>query len=279
MTLGKNIKKYRTEAGMTQEDLGNAVGVSAQAVSKWENEESMPDTALILPVSDALSVSADVLLGKETRYRRDVYDSLCTLFRENGGKNEFSLLWEIVWNAYKGLWGNETSEYVPEEIGRYIGRASEIVQDGGFVRASHDEKMPFFYLFPGEKADWTKAVQPDEKVQAVFAALSDKDTVDALRWLFRKDADWRMGHRFEFPVLVREAGIPAEAAEKVHGNLMALGALGERDVNIDGVERRLCSDWVNDRLLAILVLAYEYCHQSERYSLQATVRRKAYLED
>ena len=52
MTLGKNIKKYRTEAGMTQEELGEAVGVSAQAVSKWENEESMPDTALLLPIAD-----------------------------------------------------------------------------------------------------------------------------------------------------------------------------------------------------------------------------------
>ena len=277
MTLGKNIKKYRTEAGLTQEELGAAVGVSAQAVSKWENEESMPDTALLLPISDALGLSTDVLLGKETRYKRDVYDSLCTMFRQNGDDSRFSLLWEIMWNAYKGLWGNETSGYHPDERQWYRGRASEIFKDGGFVRISHDEKMPFLYLFPGEGADWTKAVQPDERVKTVFAALADEDTVNAVRWLLSHDYDWMTGYRFEFPVLVKGAGIPEDAAEQVHGHLRALGLIEEKTVNIDGVERTLCTYWANYQVLALLVLAYEYCHTTNNYALQSSMRSKPLL--
>lgn len=278
MTLGKNIKKYRTEAGMTQEELGLAVGVSAQAVSKWENEESMPDTALLLPISDALSVSLDVLLGKEIRYKRDVYDSLCTIFRQNGGASRFSLLWEMVWNAYKGLWGNEKANYHPDERKWLLGRASEIFRDDGFVRISHDEKMPFLYLFPGEDADWSRAVQPDERVQAVFAALADADTVNAVRWLLSHDYDWITGYRFEFPVLVKEAGIPAEAAEKVHANFMALQLIFERKVNIDGTEHMLCGYYANYQVLALLVIAYEYCHMTEEYNCQADNRSKPVLD-
>ena len=40
MTIGNNIKRLRVNRGVTQEQLGEALGVSGQAVSKWENEGS-----------------------------------------------------------------------------------------------------------------------------------------------------------------------------------------------------------------------------------------------
>ena len=40
MSIGKNIAKYRKAAGMTQEELGTSLGVTNQAVSKWESEIS-----------------------------------------------------------------------------------------------------------------------------------------------------------------------------------------------------------------------------------------------
>lgn len=281
MTLGKNIRKYRAEAGMTQEELGLAVGVSTQAVSKWETEESMPDAALLLPISDALSVSLDALMGKELRYKRDVYDSLEVLFRQNGETNRFALLWEMVWNAYKGLWDVstclKTEGYSPDEKENLRGRASVFFGDEGFAHFSHDEKAPFLYIFPGETADWSEATKPDEAVQAIFAALADADTVNALHWLLGRPFDPLNGYRFEFPVLVREAGIPEEAAEKVRENLRALRVIGEKKVNIDGTERTLCVWRAEYSTLALLVIAYESRHRTGRYSLQATLREKPML--
>ena len=49
MKLGFTISKLRKEKGMTQEELAEKVNVSAQAVSKWENDISMPDIS-VLPV-------------------------------------------------------------------------------------------------------------------------------------------------------------------------------------------------------------------------------------
>lgn len=48
MTIGTNIKRLRVNRGVTQEQLGEALGVSGQAVSKWENESALPDI-LFLP--------------------------------------------------------------------------------------------------------------------------------------------------------------------------------------------------------------------------------------
>lgn len=61
--LARNISMYRKERGLTQEDLAHKLGVSFQAVSKWENAQSMPDILLLAPLSQALEVSIDKLLG------------------------------------------------------------------------------------------------------------------------------------------------------------------------------------------------------------------------
>ena len=46
-TIGNRISKYRKAKGMTQEELANQMGVSSQAVSKWENDASCPDIATL----------------------------------------------------------------------------------------------------------------------------------------------------------------------------------------------------------------------------------------
>lgn len=69
-TIGNRISKYRKEKGLTQEELANLLGVSAQAVSKWENDVSCPDISLLPQLCKVLGVSADELLtgsGSEVR--------------------------------------------------------------------------------------------------------------------------------------------------------------------------------------------------------------------
>lgn len=61
--LGRRINAARKAQGLTQEQLGNALGVSAQAVSKWELGESVPDTILLPEICRSLAVTADHLLG------------------------------------------------------------------------------------------------------------------------------------------------------------------------------------------------------------------------
>ena len=65
MKIGSNIAALRKEKGITQEELANALGVSAQAVSKWENNSSCPDVSLLTDIADFFSVSVDELLRSE----------------------------------------------------------------------------------------------------------------------------------------------------------------------------------------------------------------------
>ena len=61
MSIGKNIAKYRKAKGLTQEELGAKLGVTNQAVSKWESEVSMPDVMLLPEIANALNITLDDL--------------------------------------------------------------------------------------------------------------------------------------------------------------------------------------------------------------------------
>lgn len=63
MTIGETIQRLRTKRRLSQEQLAELVGVSRQAVSKWELNAALPDTDKLVPLARALGVSVDELLG------------------------------------------------------------------------------------------------------------------------------------------------------------------------------------------------------------------------
>jgi len=63
MNLGNNISEKRKAKGMTQEELAANLGVSPQAVSKWENNLSCPDISLLPAIAKIFGMSVDELLG------------------------------------------------------------------------------------------------------------------------------------------------------------------------------------------------------------------------
>ena len=65
-TLGKRIAALRREKGLKQDELAEKLGVSAQAVSKWENDQTCPDISLLPLLAKTLGVTVDELLsGKQ----------------------------------------------------------------------------------------------------------------------------------------------------------------------------------------------------------------------
>ena len=65
-SIGNRIQKSRKEKGLTQEELAAKLGVSSQAVSKWENDASCPDISLLPELCRVLGVTTDELLTGKT---------------------------------------------------------------------------------------------------------------------------------------------------------------------------------------------------------------------
>lgn len=73
--IGAYIAARRKAVGLTQAELGERLGITAQSVSNWERGETMPDTGLLQDLALILDTSADELLGAGScgwRYRRRV---------------------------------------------------------------------------------------------------------------------------------------------------------------------------------------------------------------
>ena len=62
-TLGKRISAYRKKLGLTQDQLADKLGLTAQAVSKWENDLSCPDISVLPELSKILGITVDELLS------------------------------------------------------------------------------------------------------------------------------------------------------------------------------------------------------------------------
>ncbi|MBE6641434.1 MAG: helix-turn-helix transcriptional regulator [Ruminococcaceae bacterium] len=65
LLIGEKISYYRKQKNMTQEQLANQIGISAQAVSGWEREVGYPDITLLPGISHALGISIDELMGND----------------------------------------------------------------------------------------------------------------------------------------------------------------------------------------------------------------------
>ena len=61
--IGENIRTMRKKCGLTQEELAERLSVTAQAVSKWENGNGMPDISQLVPLSQLFGITTDTLLG------------------------------------------------------------------------------------------------------------------------------------------------------------------------------------------------------------------------
>ena len=88
--LGKNIRAFRKQRSLTQEQLAEVLGVSTGAVYKWEADLSIPELGMILEMADFFDTSVDVLLGYEMRDNR-LETSISRLWEMNSNKDRAGL--------------------------------------------------------------------------------------------------------------------------------------------------------------------------------------------
>ena len=83
--ISEKISELRKAKNLTQEQLGEQLGVSGQAVSKWENGSSMPDILLLPELCELLDTSLDALLEvSAARKRKNIVSDFCAYARETG---------------------------------------------------------------------------------------------------------------------------------------------------------------------------------------------------
>ena len=91
MELGKQIKKYRSEMNLSQDELAEKVFVSRQTVSNWENNKNYPDIKSLMLMSEVFGVSLDILVRGDIETMKKVINET-EVKKANHYGNIFSIL-------------------------------------------------------------------------------------------------------------------------------------------------------------------------------------------
>ncbi|MBK1813596.1 helix-turn-helix transcriptional regulator [Clostridium sp. YIM B02505] len=121
MSLGKKIQELRKQNNLSQEQLAEKLLVSRQAVSKWELDQSVPDTDKVILLSDLFKISTDYLL------RKDINISLPQSLKEN--LNEKS----IVLDTYKQFLGRWVKIFLDDKVYEGIYETAIIAMDNDYI--------------------------------------------------------------------------------------------------------------------------------------------------
>ena len=95
-TIGKKIAEKRKQMHLTQEELAFKLNVSPQAVSKWENDISIPDVTLLIALSDLFNISLDELIREKQNL------PVTTLVEQENKKPLEKMLLKIIVNSKDG---------------------------------------------------------------------------------------------------------------------------------------------------------------------------------
>lgn len=196
MTFHENLRKARLARGLTQEALGEKLGMAAQTVSKWERGESLPDAALLPPLADLLGVSLDRLFARKTGTYEDAAAAVEGCLR--------SLDMEDRWDAALRL-GNVMSlsasgllekPELPDSVREYA--LSDREASGGYMHSQgfsvytrrKRENLSVFTLFPRPEAGWEAVIGQDKP--ALWEDLANGEVRRVLRTLYGAmgECDW-----------------------------------------------------------------------------------------
>ena len=238
--IGEQITRYRKALNMTQEELGKAVGVSTQDVSRWENGGA-PDVALLPAIADKLGVTIDALFGREGGEKVDIHDTVARWLAGVPMKDRFDQLCRLNWTALKNMTAGkgkfpeigylENCEMKNEEAGRAVLATAQAWLEGGFMLDVHAETMSFSSIWPKPEKGYKAYFAPREQYRKLFAVLARPGCLELLEYLNSQT------YRLYVPeTLAAVLEMPLQEIEAILEELLALDVMQKEELQLtDGL--------------------------------------------
>lgn len=284
LNIGEKIAKYRKLKGYTQEQLGESVSVSGQAVSKWENG-GVPDTYLLPRISKALNVSIDALFGIEKEiadYSQDeILDDLFAFCIQkthckDDGIDFFNFLFETIWTVQSAYFGNETRSPLKEVIQKNRDNhqvTSQIINNRGTTYLSLVENFPFFCAVC-DTPEISRKLLDEKNFGELFSLLAAEDGMKAI--LFTQSTT--ESSQYTADMMAKKIGITIERFLEIEPLLVKFGLLNEDSLTLDENIIKVYHKWSNPEIRPLLMMAYQFINSRQCYYNFTCNRTKPYFE-
>lgn len=273
--VGRQIAALRKEKGVRQEDLAAFVGVTAQAVSKWENGGA-PDAELLPVIADFFGVSIDALFGYTCIQAEDVYEQIQKRIDQKPQEERFAEAIECCWAVEQALFGHGVKKDALASCTKQMHRDSQtyssVCTDDGFTRMGVGNRMQYFFLMP-DTEDKQKALLEDMDYPAFFAAFSERDVFRACVMLHGRESR----KAFTEKLLMQQLDIGPEKAKEVAGVLLKYHLLSQMQIETEEAEQTVYQFRETPSFVAFLVFAREMIQPPNSFYCYKGGRGKPYL--
>lgn len=284
LKIGEKIAKYRKLKGFTQEQLGESVGVSGQAVSKWENG-GVPDTYLLPTISKVLGVSIDSLFGVEKKIsdysQNEILDDLfefCVkkIHCKDDRMDFFKFLFDTIWTIQSAYFENESRPLLKDVVEKNRGNSqitSQIINDDGTTYLSLVENFPFFSAVC-DTPEISKKLLSEKNFSEFFSLLASEDGMKAI--LFTQSATETS--QYTADMIAKKIGITPESFLEIEPFLVKYGLLNEDSLTLDDSVIKVYHKWSNPEIRPLLMMAYQFINARQCYYDFTCNRTKPYFE-
>ncbi len=292
-TFSTTLQKLRKEKKVTQEQLASHLGVSPQAVSKWENG-SYPEGDILPKIADFFEVSIDHLYGRgngDKSFEQMVFEKVReTSVEEYERTKQYDrhpglakLIKNIHWAIQIGGWvNNEHFWERPLDPLTYPKMASAVLDNLFYSYAGLREDNDF-YLFLNNPEDRTvleDLFRDTGKVEKLFGLLSDKDNISIMAYLYTlAPGEYAGVDTIARATGVKKAKVAAslnEMSDKDTGNgpvIFVKEVTSEQENVIYGVNSTL-----GGLFMGLMMIAREYTTPPEGYSMQMNSKTDSWLK-
>lgn len=277
MDIGKNIASLRKQKGTKQEELATFVGVTPQAVSKWENG-GVPDTELLPKIADFFCVSIDLLFGRNVTDYTDVKTALMKKIIDTPMEERYKVVFEYCWDMERALFGDNAiikeTGYELEELPDSGERQySRILTDFGFTQMGLNKCLRYFLVVP-EMEDSTAALLDEIDYVSFFKDFSDKAVWDTCLLLYKR----AFRKAFTPGMLVKILGLDYDKASQVLAILDKYNMLHINEVEIDDEIHKVYQFVPNPAYITMLIFAREIINKPLSFVYHCNNRQNPLLK-
>lgn len=273
-TFNTNLRRIRKEKGITQEQLAEAVGVSAQAVSKWEMN-SFPDGAVLPKVAEKLGVSIDELFGLKNE-NISIYDKVLEHIKATPNDKQFDEAFNICRSIIMAKCGCPRYEpLIPEIMASEYDNHSLLNFSEGFMETRNNADLQYVFLFPEPKCGYDKVLKYDERYVKLFNVLSKPNALKALYFMAGRDGTMF----FKKDTLMHELGISSENAKEIIASFCDIGFIWEATLNGGENSEKIYQYISRCELVAFLTSARYFVSPPRSFGYSSDGRNDRYFKN
>ncbi len=246
--IGENIAVLRKERGYTQEQLARMVGVTAQAVSKWENGGT-PDAELLPSIADRLGVTIDTLFGRSREQTESMEQILVRWLSDIPKQDRFWKLFCALARIFQHVCAWEDSEEIFSFVKATLGTVptkscywtSDALKDKGkmWARSVLDmeeglqlgilsEDCPMYLLMPKPKCGYEANFAENKGYRLLFETLALPGSLELLRCFYGRKYNY-----YTAAAAADYAGIGQEDAVKALEAMEQCNLLEKKQVEVE----------------------------------------------